>query len=258
MAKATIYTCDQADERLEAYLDGELGEFEAARLRRHLSSCAACAAELAWAERVQEGLRALPEHSCPPQVLEDVLRRTALAPRPQAPRPQGHSPQAHSPQAPGPRSLSDRPAPQDPTPTPNPEAISERIPTRSERRWSYALRAAVLAAGVALVVGALWQGPAPKPSAPPSASLATTLQESPALDSPSVAASSVVPPPATIYSSPTASPAELSQARAELQLALATLDQVNRRAARMVRDRALVPHVVEAPGAALGHMDRQL
>ncbi len=59
---------------LEAYLDGDLPPREADRLREHLGSCAACAAELALAERIQRELRSLPQPDCPPEVIERVVR----------------------------------------------------------------------------------------------------------------------------------------------------------------------------------------
>lgn len=65
--------CDEALDLLEPHLDGDLTPEESARLRRHLEGCAACAAELALAGRVQAGLRALPQPDCPPELLARVL-----------------------------------------------------------------------------------------------------------------------------------------------------------------------------------------
>jgi anti-sigma factor (TIGR02949 family) len=64
--------CDEVCEVLEPYLDGDLPRDEAERVRAHVASCAACAAELALAEAVQRELRALPELDCPPEVLERI------------------------------------------------------------------------------------------------------------------------------------------------------------------------------------------
>src|SRR4051812_32105784 len=61
--------CDEALDLLEPFLDGDLSPAESARLQAHLSGCAACAAELALAGRVQAGLRALPQPDCPPELL---------------------------------------------------------------------------------------------------------------------------------------------------------------------------------------------
>jgi anti-sigma factor (TIGR02949 family) len=67
-------SCEDAIDVLEAYLDGDLPPREADRLREHLGSCAACAAELALAGRIQRELRSLPQLDCPPEVIERVVR----------------------------------------------------------------------------------------------------------------------------------------------------------------------------------------
>jgi anti-sigma factor (TIGR02949 family) len=68
-------SCADALDFLEPYLDGDLPPRETERLREHLGSCAACAAELALAERIQRELRSLPQLDCPPEVIERVVRR---------------------------------------------------------------------------------------------------------------------------------------------------------------------------------------
>jgi anti-sigma factor (TIGR02949 family) len=67
-------SCADALDFLEPYLDGDLPAGQADRLREHLGSCAACAAELALAERIQRELRSLPQPDCPPEVIERVVR----------------------------------------------------------------------------------------------------------------------------------------------------------------------------------------
>jgi anti-sigma factor (TIGR02949 family) len=67
-------SCPEALDLLEPCLDGDLSAGEADRLRVHLESCTACAAELALAERVQRELRSLPQPDCPPEVIERVVR----------------------------------------------------------------------------------------------------------------------------------------------------------------------------------------
>jgi anti-sigma factor RsiW len=67
-------SCEAALDLLEPYLDGDLPPGEADRLRGHLGSCAACAAELTLAGRIQRELRSLPQPDCPPEVLERVVR----------------------------------------------------------------------------------------------------------------------------------------------------------------------------------------
>lgn len=81
--------CEEALDRIEPYLDGDLSGEEADRLREHLGRCPACAAELQLAERIQRELRALPQLDCPPEVLERVERASrgeVVAFRPRPPR----------------------------------------------------------------------------------------------------------------------------------------------------------------------------
>ncbi len=66
-------SCDEAQDLLEPWLDGDLPAGEAARVRAHLDRCAACAAELELAALIQTELRSLPQHDCPPEVLQRVL-----------------------------------------------------------------------------------------------------------------------------------------------------------------------------------------
>jgi anti-sigma factor RsiW len=51
--------CDEALDRIEPFLDGELASDEEARLRDHLAGCRSCAAERALAVKIQRELRAL-------------------------------------------------------------------------------------------------------------------------------------------------------------------------------------------------------
>lgn len=64
--------CEEELDWIEPYLDGDLPEDEAVRLRGHLAGCPACAAELELAARIQSELRSLPQLDCPPEVLERV------------------------------------------------------------------------------------------------------------------------------------------------------------------------------------------
>ena len=66
--------CQEALDWIEPYLDGDLPEDEAARLRGHLAGCPSCAAELELATRIQRELRSLPQPDCPPEVLERVYQ----------------------------------------------------------------------------------------------------------------------------------------------------------------------------------------
>jgi hypothetical protein len=76
--------CRDARELLEGYLDGELVERDAERVRRHLEGertagsptapgCSDCRRELRRAERLRAELRALPPEPCPDDVVERVM-----------------------------------------------------------------------------------------------------------------------------------------------------------------------------------------
>ncbi|MFP5287649.1 MAG: anti-sigma factor family protein [Thermoanaerobaculia bacterium] len=65
--------CEEVQDVLEAYVDGDLSTAEEARVRAHLGSCPSCATELALAEAIQRELRSLPIPDCPPEVLRKVV-----------------------------------------------------------------------------------------------------------------------------------------------------------------------------------------
>lgn len=70
-------TCTQSQTLLDAYADGELSHLAAFRLRRHLTTCAACTAQLADIQRLGAAVHAW--HNVPaPAALGDRL--TALLP----------------------------------------------------------------------------------------------------------------------------------------------------------------------------------
>ncbi len=52
--------CNELEERLSAYLDGELDAETSEDLARHLSQCARCAADLGSLKAIDEEVRALP------------------------------------------------------------------------------------------------------------------------------------------------------------------------------------------------------
>jgi hypothetical protein len=70
-------TCDRALDLIEPFVDGDLEGAAAGRLRSHLESCRACAAEWTLAERIRRELRALPQLDCPPEIVERVRREGA-------------------------------------------------------------------------------------------------------------------------------------------------------------------------------------
>jgi len=63
------------NERLQAYLDGELDAGAESSLRRHLAGCVECAEELALYERVFASLALTPMPEPPPHLTERILER---------------------------------------------------------------------------------------------------------------------------------------------------------------------------------------
>ena len=58
--------CDEVRPRLEAYIDGELGERDREQLHDHLADCPECGAEAAALQRLRDGIRqAAPSHRAP-------------------------------------------------------------------------------------------------------------------------------------------------------------------------------------------------
>src|ERR1700739_2009417 len=69
--------CDQALSRLDAYLDGEMGQPETANLRDHIESCPQCGPETAALEQLRRGIRqAAPVYQAPPALRSQI--RAAL------------------------------------------------------------------------------------------------------------------------------------------------------------------------------------
>ena len=71
--------CSWTQERIEAYIDGELTPVEQGRLEAHAATCAACAAELEDARRLVGALHTLPSLTCPnavSQALQTRVRQT--------------------------------------------------------------------------------------------------------------------------------------------------------------------------------------
>ena len=69
----TMYDRNQFEERLEAYLDGELASEEARLLEAFAAVDTEAGRELHLAQAVQERIRALPQPICPPDVTSKVL-----------------------------------------------------------------------------------------------------------------------------------------------------------------------------------------
>ncbi|MGO9395499.1 MAG: anti-sigma factor family protein [Desulfobaccales bacterium] len=67
--------CPEVQDRLSAWLDGELAPEVAAGVARHVESCARCRRELAELEALEQALGSLPEAALPPGLPEKVRAR---------------------------------------------------------------------------------------------------------------------------------------------------------------------------------------
>jgi anti-sigma factor (TIGR02949 family) len=85
--------CDEVAPRLDAYLDGEVGETERASLRDHLDGCPDCGPEAAALEQLRADIRRFaPVHRAPEALRSRIrfaLRREAAASTPAAARAPG-------------------------------------------------------------------------------------------------------------------------------------------------------------------------
>ena len=72
--------CAEILELLDAWIDGDLDEVEAAAVRAHVDECGSCHEELKLAETVVAELRALPELDVPEGVLQTVRSKTQPTP----------------------------------------------------------------------------------------------------------------------------------------------------------------------------------
>ena len=81
--------CCDVDQRIDAYLDGELPEGESGRLTGHISECERCGRQYAALLQTVQALEELPDIEAPAQLIGDVLSqlpaRLAKADRERAP-----------------------------------------------------------------------------------------------------------------------------------------------------------------------------
>jgi len=68
--------CVHVLDLLEAWIDGDLDDAEAAAIKAHVEQCETCKAEQKLAETVVAELRALPEFDVPEKVLQTVREKT--------------------------------------------------------------------------------------------------------------------------------------------------------------------------------------
>ena len=88
-----LMDCSYFRERINHYVDGELGYLEVAELQAHLSFCPDCAAELAQLGEVRGALAAWGrlELAPPPGFAERVMAAVELEPAPGSPKPFGRA-----------------------------------------------------------------------------------------------------------------------------------------------------------------------
>jgi anti-sigma factor RsiW len=68
--------CTEVLERLDAWIDGDMGETEAAAIQAHIDGCESCQRERRLAEEVLAELRAMPRFEVPERVLRAVAKET--------------------------------------------------------------------------------------------------------------------------------------------------------------------------------------
>lgn len=80
MSHLDRYTCEEMLRRLDGYVDRELSPAEMERARRHLETCAACAAEFGFQARMLAELRAkLRRIDVPGDLLARIAERLRAA-----------------------------------------------------------------------------------------------------------------------------------------------------------------------------------
>lgn len=70
-------TCTSCQQRLSAYLDGELADADASALRGHLRTCAACSADATREAELIDGMRQLPSLDPPPAMWQAIRSQLA-------------------------------------------------------------------------------------------------------------------------------------------------------------------------------------
>jgi len=68
--------CADVLERLDAWIDGDLDDAEAAAVKAHVGRCETCQAEQLLAETVVAELRSMPEFDVPEKILQAVRKET--------------------------------------------------------------------------------------------------------------------------------------------------------------------------------------
>jgi len=73
MPKENRINCAWIHERIEPWIDGDLGREDSVALERHIDSCSDCAAEIEFARSLSATLRSLPVLECPPGPVERAM-----------------------------------------------------------------------------------------------------------------------------------------------------------------------------------------
>lgn len=84
------FGCADVDQRIEAYVDDLLPDEQRQAFDAHLAACPTCAAQLALARRIQDGLANLPALRCPDHVSTHVLAEAGFADTPAVIPPRAH------------------------------------------------------------------------------------------------------------------------------------------------------------------------
>lgn len=72
--------CHQVQDRLEAFIEGDLSLAKKKAVQNHLRACPDCHREWVEATELLKAIRSLSSQPCPPRVVRDVMERTSTHP----------------------------------------------------------------------------------------------------------------------------------------------------------------------------------
>lgn len=87
-----VPSCDRVAELVEAYVDGDLGPAERARIAAHTAACPRCAAQVELAGRIRTQLGSLPRLDAPPGVIASIKAEAGADRRGRTARPRWQRP----------------------------------------------------------------------------------------------------------------------------------------------------------------------
>lgn len=73
-------TCTWVRDRIEGFVEGDLGDAERTAVARHASACSECEREISLSRSIRAELRAMPVFAVPPAVVERAQAAVARAP----------------------------------------------------------------------------------------------------------------------------------------------------------------------------------